>query len=183
MLIPSTVVDPNHNKYDEKSMFHEAGYDSLLTAEVFIKLSAQLSNHSQLVSAPVIANHATRVDRLAILEGTPTSKDSRKDKVVDIEEHSKLEKQGNRSNSDPKGQSRFAHQTRFNILAQQLDSIDLQDGNSPITARSEEVELIPDSQSSFWTIYSNKLRVFGTEERVFLLKTSQNPSSVVETSE
>ncbi|OJJ88427.1 uncharacterized protein ASPGLDRAFT_63316 [Aspergillus glaucus CBS 516.65] len=40
--IPKMTVHPQHSKYHDQKVDHEAGYDSLLTAQIFIKLSAQL---------------------------------------------------------------------------------------------------------------------------------------------
>ncbi|KAI9691521.1 MAG: hypothetical protein M1822_007592 [Bathelium mastoideum] len=38
----ATVLHPHHDKYSTNTAFHEAGYDSLVTARVFIRLSARL---------------------------------------------------------------------------------------------------------------------------------------------
>lgn len=40
--LPTIVTDADHSKYQEKAAFHEAGYDSLLTATIMIRLAAKL---------------------------------------------------------------------------------------------------------------------------------------------
>jgi poly(A)-specific ribonuclease len=49
--LPSVVTHPEHSKYQEKEAFHEAGYDSLLTATVMIRLAAKLGAASEKHSA------------------------------------------------------------------------------------------------------------------------------------
>ncbi|KAG2160881.1 hypothetical protein VTO58DRAFT_104571 [Aureobasidium pullulans] len=39
---PSVTIHEKHNKYTDTTAFHEAGYDSMLTAEVAVRLSAKL---------------------------------------------------------------------------------------------------------------------------------------------
>lgn len=40
--LPEIVTHPDHSKYQEQEAFHEAGYDSLLTATIMIRLAAKL---------------------------------------------------------------------------------------------------------------------------------------------
>ncbi|KAH4202979.1 hypothetical protein HBI49_140010 [Parastagonospora nodorum] len=40
--LPDIVTHTDHSKYQEKEAFHEAGYDSLLTATIMIRLAAKL---------------------------------------------------------------------------------------------------------------------------------------------
>ncbi|MCJ1283647.1 hypothetical protein MMC26_002978 [Xylographa opegraphella] len=42
MTIPTIALHEDHSKYSDLSIAHEAGYDSLMTARVFIRLSAKL---------------------------------------------------------------------------------------------------------------------------------------------
>ena len=42
LLVPKIEMHPEHSKYDEIAILHEAGYDSLMTAKVLIRLSAKL---------------------------------------------------------------------------------------------------------------------------------------------
>ncbi|KAK7189720.1 caf1 family ribonuclease [Paraphaeosphaeria sporulosa] len=42
-LLPDIVTHPRHSKYHKVAMFHEAGYDSLLTATILLRLSAKMN--------------------------------------------------------------------------------------------------------------------------------------------
>ncbi|KAK2794900.1 hypothetical protein FQN50_009824 [Emmonsiellopsis sp. PD_5] len=46
--LPKISIDPEHDKYLDDKPLHEAGYDSLLTAKVLIRLSAQLHGGESL---------------------------------------------------------------------------------------------------------------------------------------
>ncbi|KAJ4363390.1 hypothetical protein N0V83_009683 [Neocucurbitaria cava] len=41
-ILPSIITDADHSKYQETEAFHEAGYDSLLTATIMLRLAAKL---------------------------------------------------------------------------------------------------------------------------------------------
>lgn len=54
--LPTIVTDADHSKYQEKVAFHEAGYDSLLTATIMIRLAAKLGSQRE---KPTIQQVAT----------------------------------------------------------------------------------------------------------------------------
>ncbi|KAL1965715.1 hypothetical protein VTN77DRAFT_5215 [Rasamsonia byssochlamydoides] len=162
---PEIVVDPHHSKYEHKELFHEAGYDSLLTAKVFIKLSAQLHK-------PTHKAIDTEGPHLNISTALGEVKEEKKVQPPTREEPAQI----------PKAQSRFAHRTKFDLLTHTVETVDsdeTEDGSSSdlsstegdgdIVRKIDKGELIPRFQSTFWKIYGNKLRVFGTEERVCML--------------
>jgi poly(A)-specific ribonuclease len=151
----------------------------LLTAEVFVKLSSQLACENKNISENPINKTTMRAERLALLEGTSKMQNSGEDRSAVITEISKPKRK-----LDTPSRSRFAHRTRFDVLTEQFSSVEIQDTNSePLASSDEELELIPGPQSSFWNIYSNKLRVFGTEERIFVLGNKQSLGTVMATSE
>ncbi|KKK27003.1 hypothetical protein ARAM_007082 [Aspergillus rambellii] len=134
--IPAISIHPQFAKYHTQKIDHEAGYDSLLTAQVFIKLSAQLRGEQSTVNAS---------PELRTSKASPRAK---------------------------RGSSR--RKFKLHELSEALDEVDnsrARVGEQPALS-SEEVrkanngELIPRSGSPFWSIYANKIRVFGTEERV-----------------
>jgi poly(A)-specific ribonuclease len=45
--LPDIVTDANHDKYHNKEAYHEAGFDSLLTATIMLRLSAKLHAERQ----------------------------------------------------------------------------------------------------------------------------------------
>ncbi|KAK2769718.1 hypothetical protein FQN52_006338 [Onygenales sp. PD_12] len=75
--LPKISIDPEHDKYLDDKPLHEAGYDSLLTAKVLIRLSAQLHGGESL-SRPdswgsLTVQRTTRADSiLSTVAPTPT---------------------------------------------------------------------------------------------------------------
>ena len=135
LLTPHPAVHPHHAKYHAQKIDHEAGYDSLLTAQIFIKLSAQLRDggtSKHLGTAPLIPQ----------------------------------------PNLPPAHvQKASSSHTRFDVL--QTDETSDSTGSSIPAAVSIETsrkvnngELIPRLDAEFWKNYGNRLRVFGTEERM-----------------
>jgi poly(A)-specific ribonuclease len=51
--LPNIVTHPDHSKYQEHEAFHEAGYDSLLTATIMIRLAAKLGAQQEKQSNPL----------------------------------------------------------------------------------------------------------------------------------
>ncbi|PGH02485.1 hypothetical protein GX51_04653 [Blastomyces parvus] len=49
---PKICIDPEHDKYVGENPLHEAGYDSLLTAKVLIRLAAELQGEAPISSPP-----------------------------------------------------------------------------------------------------------------------------------
>ncbi|KAB8239169.1 ribonuclease H-like domain-containing protein [Aspergillus alliaceus] len=68
--IPTICIHHQHSKYNTQKIDHEAGYDSLLTAQIFIKLSAQLRDGgiSQRKSKRHRRELGTRFDVLGVEE-------------------------------------------------------------------------------------------------------------------
>lgn len=60
--LPAIVTHPDHSKYQEKEAFHEAGYDSLLTATIMIRLAAKLGAEREKQNPGSVAkpNHAAQ---------------------------------------------------------------------------------------------------------------------------
>ncbi|KAL2829145.1 ribonuclease H-like domain-containing protein [Aspergillus cavernicola] len=113
--IPTPVlsIHPHFARYHIQGIDHEAGYDSLLTAQVFIKLSAQLGGHN---------DHNNMVSKLQV-ESAPADDDSLGSEIL--------------------GEYSLADEIRM----------------------ANKGHLIPRPGSQFWTVFGNKLRVFGTKER------------------
>ncbi|KAK4951707.1 hypothetical protein LTR28_006760, partial [Elasticomyces elasticus] len=58
---PLLETHAGHDKYIETSAFHEAGYDSFLTAQVAVRLSAKLEAAGSYIEAPHSAPSSTKV--------------------------------------------------------------------------------------------------------------------------
>ncbi|GFF44506.1 54S ribosomal protein L17, mitochondrial [Aspergillus udagawae] len=187
--IPKISIHPQHSKYITRKIEHEAGYDSLLTAQVFIRLSAQLrdggvdlpqqkstkdarvtSNFQQTYQD--VASEAYVEGRLQTIPGNAKKAFEQKSRPSSI--------------GSPKAPTTGVLGTRFDLLEIE-EAIDEVDSNIPIDDRrlslgpteSVEVmqkaangELIPRLGADFWKVYGNKLRVFGTVERVCVMGAS-----------
>ena len=61
--LPHIITHADYPKYQDTEAFHEAGYDSLLTATIMIKLAAKLgAERGEVVPAPLSGNSPGKVD-------------------------------------------------------------------------------------------------------------------------
>ncbi|KAF2008620.1 CAF1-domain-containing protein [Aaosphaeria arxii CBS 175.79] len=67
-LFPKIATHAHHTKYHDTEAFHEAGYDSLLTATVMIRLSAKLNATMYKSSPPSLASGSLDSFKTAIEE-------------------------------------------------------------------------------------------------------------------
>lgn len=148
------MIDPKHTRYQGKGQPHEAGYDSLLTAKNFIKQAVQLPGpkSSQLPSKIEPQRNGPASVKLtrtqeAVIPKTTAAKNSRQEDITTA-----------------KPGSRFVHENVFATLS--IDDTDLVTEFNALAVAEPNPELIPSFSSHIWKIYGNKLRVFGTEERV-----------------
>ncbi|PGH23764.1 hypothetical protein AJ80_02194 [Polytolypa hystricis UAMH7299] len=88
---PEIRIDPDHYKYHSGNSLHEAGYDSLLTAQVLLRLSTQLHGemaHSSRKESCKTYNFDHTLSRTSWTipnASTPTHVTSRVDKLIDID--------------------------------------------------------------------------------------------------
>jgi len=57
--LPVIVTHPDHSKYQDTEAFHEAGYDSLLTATIMIRLAAKLGVQHEKEAEPAKPEEVT----------------------------------------------------------------------------------------------------------------------------
>lgn len=200
-------MDPLHSKYDSQKLYHEAGYDSLLTAKVFIKLSAQLRNGGIPMdpqAKPFVPKQAFSSELSEIILDGSASCASSTSGGSSIEMATKTSRKSkDRPSQKPVNwqepgevtriRSAFAHRTKFDLLTdlaeetEDLPETDMPASSNPLAGPGGELhllafedeesisqkvkdgELIPRFGAPFWKVYGNKLRVFGTEERVCIL--------------
>ncbi|THC97826.1 hypothetical protein EYZ11_002679 [Aspergillus tanneri] len=142
-----------HNKYNFRKIEHEAGYDSLLTAQVFIKLSAQLRDGG--IQPDGIASSS--------LQGQSSKNEPLK---------------WGAKQSSGRAAGRLNLRTHFDAHEFETPDVDSKNSSKPaqmtlktshhetVIVKTNNGGLIPRNNEGFWHVYSNKLRVFGTEERV-----------------
>lgn len=159
-MLTSTEVHPQHGKYNQEQYDHEAGYDSLLAARLFIKLSSQLRDGGvSKVSTPTQLTGDTQALRQAQnnasnVSTNGTTYEPGDDNPTDIpkerNEHHILESESGTA-----------------ALIEAMMS--LQVSSEAIDQKVDHGELIPRLGGEFWNVYGNKLRVFGTEEKVCII--------------
>ncbi|KAL9097483.1 MAG: hypothetical protein Q9165_000379 [Trypethelium subeluteriae] len=255
-----SVTHPAHKKYDAITAYHEAGYDSLLTACVLIRLSTKLEALGSYEDAEkkLASENSTVEDdveksssddcetaeqesglasllskRLSIASGAIASVTSSlfgSSSTVNAPKEKKRKKKGKNKNRNgnktaTQAASRFSQPNVFDQLQDVTedsqhseledgavmpdtsftkdahvleplthdtnDTLDAPEWEMPDTVvmpvkvfipaqlSDREVQLsstMPSLKSDFWRIYENKLRVFGTEEEVCLLKAEKERS-------
>ncbi|EED22830.1 CAF1 family ribonuclease, putative [Talaromyces stipitatus ATCC 10500] len=140
------VMDNLHTRYRKKACPHEAGYDSLLTAQVFIKQAVQLPGaRTRSILQPT---QATR-------KGNPTVQHT-SGVALDISKETSTNDQG-------------GHKQKFGTNFSVFETTELENSIDKLAIPDGGHELIPPFSSPVWKVYGNKLRVFGTHERVFEL--------------
>ncbi|KAL2011326.1 hypothetical protein VTN00DRAFT_4044 [Thermoascus crustaceus] len=193
---PKIVVDSQHSKYQGKQLFHEAGYDSLLTAQVFVKLSVQLRDGGtsmQSETRPALKQRPTSVHGDTASEGAVSRASSSSGRRSDEAGSHPTQQPVNwkEKTEVSRARSAFSHRTKFDLVTDTAEETaeDSEEEEQPedesqllsfeddaeIARKVKAGELIPRSGAAFWKVYGNKLRVFGTQERVLTLGKDKKP--------
>nr|POE79572.1 poly(a)-specific ribonuclease parn [Quercus suber] len=196
--VPKIVVDGNHMKYDGIEAFHEAGFDSFLTAQIAVKLSAKLSRAGIDMTDTHLASaseaRSARADSklvkdkisstLSAIKLTPpsiaklfslSSSDQSASENVHVSncEAGKATAPSAFVPSDP--ELRWKYHGDPSIGTSVGNEYEL---GSESTGHHYMLDFdaagsveggMPRTDSDFWKVYQNKLRVFGTEEAVCIL--------------
>lgn len=149
---------PDHSAYTVSAPVHEAGYDSLMTAQIFLKLAVQLYETSSSREALInrANGDATEIDLM--------------DLSTELDEPSNEEEETAANTTQQK--LVYGHATKFDLLLNMDDeesdvsSTGPSEQDSLIEQKVIEGKLLPRLDDGFWGKYKNKLRVFGTTEEV-----------------
>jgi poly(A)-specific ribonuclease len=155
---PTVETLETHDKYRDVKAFHEAGYDSYLTAQVAVRLSSKLRREGTF--SDLIPGEETSIsDRIAAMnlssEDTKTS-------------------QSGFTPSDPSadwkksGDASLGPRNPYDAIP--YESFAANGNSSGYIAPNETLpsgDGMPRFGTEFWRIYGNKLRVFGTSEGLF----------------
>ena len=162
--MPLINIHPDHSKYTDYEAHHEAGYDSLLTAKVAIRLSAMLEAQKQ--------------------DSGASSDDDNANGGVSLQEHSEsnglvtaVTEAFKMSIINPvaaavRPSSQFAHTTAFDSLAEdngEDEQLPVLNWDGPDQENKTPFRLMPQWSGDLWREYGNRLRVFGTQEGICLL--------------
>lgn len=175
---PIMEVDPQHKKYQGHEVLHEAGYDSFLTAQIAVRLSAKLEKEGSYIDDttdpealngdPSAEQVADDLNGLKLTETTlhahtvhaanGTTPPSDPDGFMPSVEGAKWKRKGDATLSMPDPKDVFEYNPKDLTHRQRDDR----------AAQGFEGGM-PRFSSDFWRTYGNKLRVFGTDEGVCVL--------------
>ncbi|KAJ8107974.1 hypothetical protein OPT61_g8498 [Boeremia exigua] len=165
--LPIITTHENHGKYNETEAFHEAGFDSLLTATIMLRLAAKLnserSEHTPLQPTDEAALPASKpvLGRQGSAGGIKLTTESKGDFVADGREkvqHSvaippvepdfiasgRKARKAKRKNKKAAKEEVVAHRFATKTVFEQLQELDIQD----VEDTSEEDELSHDALQS-----------------------------------
>lgn len=150
-----------HTKYAYQRSTHEAGYDSMLTAVLFIRLSAYLHKTGKLPWG-----HRGQLNEMAIGLTSAPSLGVRclfpaNDSSPDSKEANNLGAGGKDDGEDQDAPLQKPLPVPLPVLSDT--------GSESIAELIRHGILVPRLGSAFWQTYGNKLRVFGTETQVMQL--------------
>lgn len=151
--MPHIVTHADHPKYQETEAFHEAGYDSLLTATIMIRLAAKLgAERGEQVPAPLPNRSSNKAKGVLAEDVQDFLKDGR-EKVdlpvplppVEQPQPKKTKKQRAKARKKEARQQRFETKNLFDTLKALSP-----DAESSSTEDDGEVKLPEDSELAKW---------------------------------
>ena len=176
---PVLEVDKEHKKYGVVEAFHEAGYDSFLTAQIAVRLSAKLEKEGEYVDSTSTTNGSEEkeisnaVNGLKLTETTldkhghhtenGTSPPSEPADFMPSIEGGRWKRRGDPTLSSPPPDDLFEYNPK-----------DRKHRHRDTEGEKKIEDGMPRLGSDFWRVYGNKLRVFGTEEGVCVLDGSDD---------
>ncbi|KAL5351369.1 hypothetical protein ACLOAV_003226 [Pseudogymnoascus australis] len=165
---PQICLPEEFRSYQNRHLLHEAGYDSYLTAQIFLKLAAKLD-----AGRPNCSDVTHAVDSLRRSTGSTDSTSSDEDGGVLLDLPLNAPHSANRfqvlSEASPvKKKARQASLLDSDIEDDMTGSPPLgQDGAVNMLADAAcGNDFVPPLTAPFWRVYANKLRVYGTLDEV-----------------
>lgn len=152
-------IDSLHSKYLYRGFAHEAGYDSMLTAIAFLKLATHLEGGN------IPKGERGRLEEISYGLATPTTTP-----VQDL--FPTLPGNGFQDFFDTE-EGGEEQQGKEPVLKHVLASTQ----SKRINDKVQHGILIPRLGSSFWRMYGNKLRVFGSAEKTVHFGPVEKPAS------
>ncbi|KXT11067.1 hypothetical protein AC579_8543 [Pseudocercospora musae] len=162
---PVVETDGHHRKYSDTTPFHEAGYDSFLTAQVAVRLSAKLEAEGAYVDVNAAQNGVAGMKLTdAALNALNTSPAGTTN--------------GTKDENAPPNEGFTPSVPGAKWKRRGDDTIGQADPNDPFYRDPKDLKWrhipnhitvkdgMPAFNSDFWRVYGNKLRAFGTVEEV-----------------
>lgn len=156
-------VHSAHDKYADTACYHEAGYDSLMTAQVAIRLSYQLEAVGTYVdngeTGRVRSSSSTQKGSNVVSKVVDKSVGAISTTLASLGFHKKSEVP-----TSPASSSTDQNPANDGLAKSPAVHAHQRTSQSEATAKR-----MPTFQSDFWRVYGNHLRIFGTEEGVLRL--------------
>lgn len=177
---PKIGIDPAHEKYKDVEAFHEAGFDSYLTAQIAIRLSAKLGKEGEYHSVEPEAKGHSEDTMEDVIEGTNGLKLTN----VALDQHTYHTAAGTSPPTEPNGFIPSIEGAKWKRRGDPTlapaspkgpflyDPMDVRHRHRDSERDKTVAGGMPRFSSDFWRTYGNKLRVFGTEEGVCVLNES-----------
>ena len=168
---PKIEVHKEHQKYVGEDMYHEAGYDSYLTARVMILLSAQLEAKGSYVADSVPGTPAVATPKSMPSQSPKSPVEASRFATKTMYEALMSDDATGTDDTTIVGSS-FAlnpNARPFPIAATEGTSQARSPGSEGKSKPNKHTQIkidsvMPPFDSDFWRVYANKLRVFGTKE-------------------
>ncbi|KAL8815552.1 MAG: hypothetical protein Q9223_005314 [Gallowayella weberi] len=188
-LIQQTVLHPSHPKYDSAKPFHEAGYDSYMTARVFLRLAIELETsapHLDDPPSPINQASSSPPEMGVLIDHHDVSANLQAAAAAADDISSKSSSQPSSGSGSGSGSAStvprptFSHPTKFDLLGdlscEEIETLALGVRAREPGLKPADVDLgrdaprrLPAWESDFWKVFGNKLRVNGTVEEVCCL--------------
>lgn len=170
---PVVRTHSQHNKYDDRAAFHEAGFDSFLTAQIAARLSAKLEREGAYIEVDRRASEAQNgVANLSLNDSQPAT-------ILPPTTNGATTTTEGFTPSVPG--AKWKRRGDDTIPVSKDDPFYKDPKNLRFRYKAEQVTIpggMPKFGSDFWRVYGNKLRVFGTQEGVCVLDgTPESPVS------
>ena len=177
---PSIEIPAEHDKYAFESPFHEAGFDSFLTAKALIRLSANMNGEHKTISVgeskhkePARQEFTQKQDASShwqnpLSEGVNNSVEPTVEAFANY-----LEEHISGTVTRPDSQNIFSP-----LSLEDTNALPDEERKSP---KMDTCLMMPPSDSLFWTKHGNRLRVNGTVEGVCLLNKPRKRSDSADT--
>ncbi|KAI5361993.1 Putative ribonuclease CAF1, ribonuclease H-like superfamily [Septoria linicola] len=171
---PAVETDAQHGKYNNVQAFHEAGYDSYLTAQVAVRLSAKLEREGAYIEVDRRASEARNgIAKIDLANGhedvDPTGQENGLNAeaagFVPSVPGAKWKRRGDDSLGPTATDDPFYKDPSKLKFRMENEHVTIPDG-------------MPRFGSDFWRVYGNKLRVFGTQEGVCVLEPTEEITTV-----
>ncbi|KAI6914326.1 CAF1-domain-containing protein [Hortaea werneckii] len=172
---PKLELDEHHRAYEKEERFHEAGYDSFLTAQIAVRLSSKLEKAGAYIDADSQKTTSGITNGMNGMKLTNDDSASRKPAID-------AKPDGNTLNPTADGFTPSVVGAKWKRVGDptvagtqgvndpfQYNPHDLRHYHEDPTLEQGFAGGMPLRGSDFWRVYGNKLRVFGTEEGVCVL--------------